>query len=115
MSESTNFNGVKPPWIVFPDILANDLAAYLKQGVTEAWFDQVWRPFWTALDTTQKVMYLRHWSAPQEWIEAINNAFDLPDDFDAEADARDSDAHLSSLREAQSAVAKRPWLRRMFS
>lgn len=45
MSQSSDFSDVKPPWIAFPDIDANDLVTYLKQGVTEAWFDQVWRPF----------------------------------------------------------------------
>ena len=113
MTTSTHFNDVQPPWIAFPEIAANELVAYLKQGATEAWFDQVWRPFWVALETSQKSAYLQHWNASPEWAQAIIDAFDAPDDFDAEADARESDAHLRELREAQTAASNRPWWRRM--
>ncbi len=112
MTDSTHFNDVKPPWLAFPEIVAGELAAYLKQGATEAWFDQVWRPFWGALDRREKSAYLEQWRASPEWIDAIKNAFDTPDDFDVDADARESEAHLRSLREAQRAVAQRPWWRR---
>ena len=88
--------------------------AYLKQGVTEAWFDQVWRPFWDALDAAQKVAYLSQWKATPEWIDAISSAFDVPEAFDVDADARESAAYLQALRDEQRKMPKRSWFSRLF-
>jgi hypothetical protein len=61
-----------PPWKAFPDIPPEDLVAYLKQGLTEAWFDQRWRPFWSSLNDEQREQYLRHWSASPAWRDALS-------------------------------------------
>jgi hypothetical protein len=111
MNDSTRFSQIKPPWIVFPQIVAGELVAYLKQGATEAWFDQAWRPYWVSLDTDEKSAYLRHWNASPEWIDAISHAFDPPDDFDIEADARESHAYL---RDPHNRLPKRAWWSRVF-
>lgn len=73
------------------------------EKTSEAWFHQVWRPFWAALDITEKFSYLQHWKASPKWIHAIGIAFDAPDNSDAGADARESGAHLRPLRAMLSA------------
>jgi hypothetical protein len=64
---------VHPPWVVFPGLAPDDLPA--KQGVEEAWFDQIWRPFWNALSAAQRVAYFDHWHAAPEWRDAIEFFF----------------------------------------
>jgi hypothetical protein len=91
---STRFSDFNPPWIAFPQIVAHELVAYLKQGAPEVWFDQVWRPYWRSLDIAEKSAYLRHWNASPDWVDAINSAFDSPGDFDVDADARESAEYL---------------------
>lgn len=76
---------------MFPELNPRELAGYLRQGVTEAYFFNHWRPFWSSLDSGQREQYLDHWNASSEWREAI--AFHSNDDsgFDAEADVREWD------------------------
>lgn len=114
MIDSKCLRPQKPPWIAFPQIAPTELVAYLKQGDTEAWFDQVWRPFWDALDATQRVAYLNEWKATPEWIDAINCVYDLPQAFDADADAQESAVYLQALRDEQRRLRSRSWLSRMF-
>lgn len=78
-------NACPPPWQVFPKLPPEDLEAYLKQGHTEAWFDQVWKPFWTSLSEEQREQYLGHWSATPEWRDAMY-IFTLHEEIDLKAE-----------------------------
>jgi hypothetical protein len=114
MIDTPNFDEYKPPWIAFPEITAEALVPYLKQGVTQAWFDQVWRPFWSLLSASEKAAYLKHWHASPEWIDAIEFTFEPPENFDAEAEGREFAAYLQTLRDKKQLDAKRSWLSRLF-
>ncbi len=113
MDNAPLFNDNKPPWVVFGYMRADDLTAYLNQGETQAWFDQLWRPFWADLSVAQKTAYLEHWEASPAWVEAIGTTFD-PETFDLEADARESEAHLKAFRDKSGTRAKLSILKRMF-
>jgi hypothetical protein len=78
---------LEPPWLVFPYVKAAELTAYLNQGETEAWFDQCWRPFWSALTSAEKNEYFLHWHASVEWQEAIRFTFDVQAHFNADEEA----------------------------
>ena len=73
---------VKPPWIVFPALGAASLP--VSQGLEEAWFDQVWRPFWRSLPPEDRVIYFDHWHASDKWRDAIvfffETIYELDDD-----------------------------------
>jgi hypothetical protein len=69
MSRPDLFDACQPPWVVFPDIAPDELAAHLKQGAAEPWFDQVWRPFWSALTDLQRAQFLDRWQASSAWRE----------------------------------------------
>ena len=101
MSDSDFLQECKPPWVVFPEIEPQELSRYLKQGVTEAWFDQQWRPFWLELTPEEKREYLEHWKATEAWREAIAFHFEEEEEFDLEADARESAEYLEQWRKAQ--------------
>jgi hypothetical protein len=107
----------KPPWLAFPEILANELVAYLTQGLTEAYFDQIWRPFWARLTAEQRERYLQHWNAGAEWREAMT-LFEPDPTFDLEADVRESEEYLARMREQQQAESARSshrqWWKRIF-
>ena len=97
MASASFLNDCQPPWAAFPDIDPDELPRYLKQGVTEVWFDQIWRPFWQSLSQTERVEYLRHWGANERWRDAIREAFDPPD-FDLAADAAGSEREIAEAR-----------------
>lgn len=78
--------GPPPPWIVFPDLRANDPA---KQGAEEAYIDLEWLPFWQTLDPDARSKYLNRWNTTAEWREVIAERFEQGE-FDVEEDARDS-------------------------
>jgi len=90
-------NASPPPWQVFPEIVPTELEAYLKQGVTEAWFDQHWRPFWGSLTESQRARYLDHWSASPDWREALD-IFTADPGVDLAADAAESEEYLTRWR-----------------
>jgi hypothetical protein len=105
-----------PPWRVFPDMQPLQVAA--RQGAQEAWADHVWRPFWAALSPVQRQTYFDHWGASDEWRDAIRMAFEVPADFDAEADAAESEAWLAQRRAEQDAKVRvatgvKGWLQRL--
>lgn len=77
-----------PPWIVFPEMSANDPAT---QGAEEAYIDLEWLPFWQALHAEARLEYLDRWNATAEWRDVIAERYD-PEGFDVEEDARDSAA-----------------------
>jgi hypothetical protein len=105
----------RPPWLVFPDLDPRELAGYLRQGVTEAYFFNHWRPFWDALDGGQRAQYLDHWRASPEWREAIEFHFSEDPAFDAEADVRESEEYLARHRQERAAqIAHKPWWARLF-
>ncbi len=64
---------MQPPWVVFPRLRADDLPA--TQGVEEAWFDQIWRPFWAGLSEDSRRAYFDHWQADRDWRDAITFFF----------------------------------------
>jgi hypothetical protein len=101
MSELDFLKSCEPPWVVFPAIQPEELSRYLKQGVTEAWFDQQWRPFWSRLPLEQQQKYLDHWHATAEWRKAITFYFGTDPAFDIEADARESEEYLKQWRKNQ--------------
>ena len=111
MTKADFLNGVPPPWQIFPEIAPTELEAYLKQGVTEAWFDQHWRPFWGSLTESQRARYLDHWSASPAWREAMG-IFTAHADIDLAADAAESEEYLERWR-AKNPV-KLPLWRRLF-
>lgn len=87
----------EPPWIIFPNIKPDKLAAHVQQGISEPWFDRVWRPFWTPLTSRQQDRYLDDWQASPEWREAIVFVFDSFSDLDVDQDARESEEYLRTL------------------
>jgi len=97
MSDFTAAN-IPPPWVAFPDIEPAELSRYLKQGATEAWFDQQWRPFWSSLSPDQQRDYLDRWHATTEWREAVAFYFNSDPAFDIEQDGRESEAYLAAWR-----------------
>lgn len=104
----------RPPWIAFPELNPNELAGFLRQGATEAYFYDLWRPFWESLDAGQRAHYLDHWNASPEWREAIHFHFEEDPDFDAEADMRESKEYLERRRtELNAKSSARPWWARL--
>jgi hypothetical protein len=96
MADSSFLYGCEPPWLAWPQIVPDELPQYLKQGATEAWFDQQWRPFWNSLSLAQRSDYLRFWRASPAWRDAIAFCFGPDTDVGREQDARESEALLSS-------------------
>lgn len=115
MSSPSFVDQCRPPWLVFPDLDPQELAGYLRQGATEAYFYNHWRPFWDALDGGQRTQYLDHWKASSEWREAIEFHFNEDPAFDAAADVRESEEHLARHRQERAArLARKPWWARLF-
>jgi|SRR3954447_12692320 hypothetical protein len=105
-------DGCEPPWIAFPRLDPDELSRHLKQGVAEPWFDQKWRPFWSALSETQRLQYLDHWKASAQWRDAIHFFFEESSDVDAQTDAAESERYLEELRRKRG--GKRSLLDRIF-
>lgn len=95
--DSDELKRMAPPWQVFPEISPDDLSAHTRQGRAETYFDEVWRPFWSALSAAEKTEYFDHWAATPAWREAMS-LFDIDPDLDLEADARESEAYLAEHR-----------------
>jgi len=104
MPAETYVTDTSPPWQVFPFLTPDGLAGHLRQGIAEPWFDQVWRPFWAGLSVDARAQYLDHWQATPEWKAAIKFYFEPDPEFDAEADARESELYLKVQREQQKAA-----------
>lgn len=100
-----------PPWVAFPEMQPHAFSQYLKQGATEAWFDQVWRPFWSSLSAEEKQRYLERHQASPQWAAAIKFVCDADATVDLEADARESAAHLHAWRASRR--KKRSWIKRL--
>jgi len=59
---------VPPPWIAFPGAEPWSF----KQGVNEAWMNQVFLPFWRGLTPEARCAYLDAWPPPHEyWLECM--------------------------------------------
>jgi len=99
MADAGFLHGCAPPWQAWPQIAPGELSQFLKQGATEAWFDQQWRPFWNSLSSDQRREYLGFWHASPDWREAITFHFGSDTDVDQEEDARESEALLNSERQ----------------
>jgi len=104
----------RPPWVVFPDLDPSQLVGYLRQGVTEAYFFNHWRPFWNSLDDGQRTLYLDHWQASAEWREALAFHFEEEPGFDAEADVRESEDHQRRRTEEATRDRRKSWWARLF-
>lgn len=100
-----------PPWQVFPGMQPADAGA--RQGAQEAWVDQVWRPFWSALTPSQRQAYLAHWGASEEWQQAIRATFEPDPGFDAAADLADSQRHLAEVLSASPTPGTGGWGQRI--
>jgi hypothetical protein len=98
MNEAAFLHQCPPPWKAFPQLTPDGLASHLKQGVTDAWFDQQWRPFWSGLSVEQKNEYLESWRATAEWRDALAFHFDDQSPVDLKADAAESEEYLASRR-----------------
>jgi hypothetical protein len=67
----TNANSeVSPPWVKFP---GNDpWWGGWRQGVSEAWLQEVWLPFWRSKTREEQELYLREWIPPsEEWRQYV--------------------------------------------
>jgi hypothetical protein len=100
-----------PPWKIFPTMQPLEVAA--RQGLQEAWVDQVWRPFWATLTPLQRERYFAHWQASAAWKDAIRGTFEIPADFDAEADLADSQRFFEERARAQAAAEPPSWGQRL--
>ena len=104
---------VPPPWHVFPEITPEDVSAHMRQGQAELYFDQAWRPFWSALTPPQRGEYLNRWNATAAWREAMS-VFDMDTDYDAEEDARESEEYLAQVQRERATRQKPPLRKRLF-
>lgn len=86
-----------PPWRVFPGLHAEEFGRTVTQGSAEAWFTQVWQPFWNSLDRTQRAAYLAHWQASDPWQRELAPGREA-ESFDIAADAAESDVALAGIR-----------------
>ncbi len=111
MSEDDFLHGCPPPWTTFPEIDPDELPAYLKQGLTEWWFDEAWRPFWNPLSMAQREQYLDYWQAPEKWRENLHFVFPHTLEFNPEEDMKESEEYLRKWRESR---PKRSLLARIF-
>jgi hypothetical protein len=82
MPNSDFLHQCEPPWEVFRQIEPDELSQYLKQGVTEAWFDGLWRPFWSSLSEDERRLYLDFWRASPAWRDAVAFHFQNEDEID---------------------------------
>lgn len=66
---------VKPPWIQYP---GNDtLWGGWRQGVSEEWLLNTWRPFWLSLSRDERDSYLQRWPPPDEqWRAYVTTGWD---------------------------------------
>lgn len=100
-----------PPWKAFPELQPLQVAA--RQGLQEAWVDQVWRPFWGSLSASQREAYFEHWQASTDWRDAIRATFEPEPGFDAEADLADSQRHLAERSRSAAMAQPSGWRRQL--
>lgn len=61
---------IVPPWIKYPGM--EPWWGSWRQGVTEAWFAELWFPFWKGLSREKREEYLRNWPPPSdEWLHYL--------------------------------------------
>jgi hypothetical protein len=114
LENSEKFLDFKPPWVQFPYVTSQNFVAYLKQGETEFWADNYWRPFWAKLSVEQKSQYLDQWHAGPEWIEAIEFIFTNDPQFDVEADALESKMYHEQRQSDLQVEGNKSFFRRLF-
>jgi hypothetical protein len=59
-----------PPWLVFPH--ADPLTLGSLQGSMEYWWDWLFSPFWNTLDAEDREIYLKRYSANQDWGDFLS-------------------------------------------
>jgi hypothetical protein len=96
------------PW----EMSAENYSQQIKQGTTEAWFDQIWAPYWTTLNGVERNGYYDFWQASKQWREANDFIFDSAAHTNMEQDAKESERYLSQWR--QNHAPKRSWLKKIF-
>ncbi len=112
MSDMNEPSQMQPPWLVFPEMKANDYLQWIKQGASEAWFDQIWKPYWTSLSPLEKNDYYDFWQATTEWREANDFLFESANQIEMDQDADESEQFLAKWR-AENAP-KPSWLKKLF-
>ena len=105
-----DFLACPPPWKVFPEIAAEEFGHYLTQGVTEAWFEQVFRPFWSELVPSQRQRYLDRWCATAAWRDTLDYLFTPDPELDLSADWAEFEAGERQRRQRE--TVRLPWWRR---
>jgi hypothetical protein len=74
---------IPPPWIKYPGYGPGD--GFWRQS-GEAWFKDVWEPFYLSLSDQQQKEYLARWNAPPDWQK-----FYFDKEFQAWLDTVDDD------------------------
>jgi hypothetical protein len=63
MSDSSK-DIIKPPWIEYPG--TEPWWGGWRQGYSEAWFHDIWIPFWDQMTSKEKKEYLKKYPPPDE-------------------------------------------------
>jgi hypothetical protein len=63
---------IPPPWIQYPGYPPGD--TFWRQ-TGEAWFTEVWRPYWERLRPDEQAAYLERWNVPEAWRLYCNPDF----------------------------------------
>lgn len=58
---------VEPPWVFYPD--SEPWWGGWRQGNGEAWWIQIWEPFWSRLHARRREAYAARWNIPEVWRE----------------------------------------------
>lgn len=112
MSDINNPGQMQPPWVAFPEMDSNNYLQWIKQGATEAWFDQIWKPYWITLSPLERNDYYDFWRAPNEWREANDFLFENANQIDMDQDADESERFLAEWRAKN--TPKPSWLKKLF-
>jgi hypothetical protein len=107
-----DFLSCPPPWKVFPDIPAEEFAHHTKQGAGEAYFDQIFRPFWSELSPAQRQRYLDRWCATAAWRDTL--AFLLTPDPDIDLASEWAAFEAAERLRREQPLVRPPWWRRWF-
>jgi hypothetical protein len=60
---------IQPPWVQFPD--TEPWWGGWRQGNSEAWFHEIWSPFWHRLSAEERLAYVDKWQPPEDWREYL--------------------------------------------
>jgi len=60
---------IEPPWVTYAG--QEPWWGGWRQGFSEGWYLQVWRPFWKRLSEEEQLAYVNKWETPPEWREYL--------------------------------------------